>query len=74
DGELFEHLRELRKKLADNRRVPAYIIFNDASLREMAGRKPETKEEFLQIKGVGKKKCRQYAKTFLSAIATFRGG
>ncbi|MFP4028683.1 MAG: DNA helicase RecQ [Candidatus Brocadiia bacterium] len=74
DGELFEHLRELRKKLADNRRVPAYIIFNDASLREMAARKPETKEEFLQIKGVGKKKCRQYAKTFLSAIATFRGG
>ena len=73
DGELFEHLRELRKRLADRRGVPAYIVFNDVSLRQMAARKPSNREEFLEIKGVGKKKCARYAEDFLTAIDEFTG-
>src|SRR5438477_2804213 len=49
DQALFDRLRRLRKKLADNRRVPAYIIFSDVSLRQMARSYPVTKAEFARI-------------------------
>ena len=71
DTGLFEHLRGLRKRLADQRSVRAYMVFNDVSLRQMAARKPESREEFMEIKGVGEKKCARYAETFLSAIREY---
>jgi ATP-dependent DNA helicase RecQ len=69
--ELFEHLRKLRKSLADARRVRAYVVFGDATLREICRRLPRTPAEFRQIKGIGEHKCRQYAQAFVDAIREF---
>ena len=73
DEPLFEALRALRKEIADRKRIPAYAVFSDRALRGMASRKPATAQEFLQVKGVGQKKCAQYAETFLSAIRRHAG-
>ena len=54
DEGLFEVLRGLRKRLADNRGVPPYVIFGDVSLRQMARRYPRTEEAFLRIPGWGR--------------------
>jgi ATP-dependent DNA helicase RecQ len=69
DGDpLFERLRALRKRLADERGVPAYIIFNDRVLRTMADQRPATASELLAISGVGPRKLEQYGDLFLEAI------
>ena len=65
---LFEALRKLRKQIADTERLPAYIIFNDATLREMASEKPLTEEEMLTISGVGQLKFEKYGQAFLTII------
>jgi ATP-dependent DNA helicase RecQ len=69
DETLFERLRELRKKLADERDVPAYIIFSDVALRQMARNYPENEGEFTRISGVGEKKLREFGEAFLNEIA-----
>ncbi len=69
DEALFERLRELRKKLADERDVPAYIIFSDVSLRQMARNYPESENDFARISGVGEKKLREFGEIFLNEIA-----
>jgi len=66
--DLFEVLKDLRREIAARKRVPAYVVFSDASLRDMARQKPATPEAFLGVHGVGAVKCRQYAETFLAAI------
>jgi len=66
DEVLFERLRDLRRKLADERNVPAYVIFSDVSLREMARNYPTTATEFRRIPGVGEQKLKDFAETFLS--------
>jgi ATP-dependent DNA helicase RecQ len=71
DDQLFERLRELRKEIASRKNVPSFIIFGDESLRDMARRKPRTPEEFLEVHGVGEKKCRIYAPDFLAEIHDF---
>jgi ATP-dependent DNA helicase RecQ len=53
--------------------VPAFVIFSDASLREMAQRKPTTPEAFLGVPGVGQKKAREYAADFTRVIAEYGG-
>jgi ATP-dependent DNA helicase RecQ len=68
-GELFLKLKQLRKKLADAKRVPAYIVFNDATLVEMAKRKPRSLDELRGISGVGPKKLAQYGDQFLELIS-----
>ncbi len=73
DEPLFEALRALRKEIADRKRIPAYAVFSDRALRGMARLKPATPAEFLQVKGVGQKKCAQYADTFLTAIQQHSG-
>jgi len=65
---LFEKLRALRKRLADERSVPAYIVFSDKVLREMAARRPSTPEELLQVSGVGPAKLERYGDAFLEAL------
>ena len=67
--DLFEELRVLRKQLADERQVPAYVVFSDATLREMAQTRPETSSEFLALGGVGAKKLESYGEVFLAAIS-----
>ncbi len=69
DEGLFERLRELRKRLADEHDVPAYIVFSDVALRQMARNYPQTESEFTRISGVGEKKLREYGEVFLGEIA-----
>jgi ATP-dependent DNA helicase RecQ len=71
DEALFERLRLLRRQLADERDVPAYVIFSDVALREMARKYPTTAAEFGRIPGVGQQKLRDFEKTFTSAIADY---
>ena len=66
---LFETLREIRKHLAEESKVPPYVIFGDASLVEMCRDRPATNEEFLEITGVGQVKLERHGETFLEAIA-----
>jgi len=68
DEVLFERLRALRRQLADERGVPAYIIFSDVSLREMARSYPTTASEFRRIPGVGEQKLKNFAEPFLNEI------
>jgi ATP-dependent DNA helicase RecQ len=69
DEELFERLRQLRKKLADERNVPAYIVFSDVALRQMARFYPASDEQFTRISGVGEKKLQEFGAVFLAEIA-----
>ena len=69
DEPLFERLRALRKRLADEQRVPAYVVFSDATLAEMAARKPATEEALLEVSGVGQSKLQRYGDAFLEVIA-----
>lgn len=71
DEILFERLRTLRKKLADERRVPAYIIFGDNTLRAMARYYPETVTAMEGIPGLGEKKRAEFGETFATEIATY---
>ena len=68
DEVLFERLRALRRQLADERSVPAYIIFSDVSLREMARRYPANSTEFRSIPGVGEQKLKDFGEAFLLEI------
>ena len=68
-GELFERLRRLRKVIADQRNVPAYVVFSDATLLEIAARKPRTAPELLEISGVGPKKLATYGAEFLALLS-----
>ena len=71
DEILFERLRTLRKQLADERRVPAYIIFGDTTLRAMARYYPTRLEEMERIPGMGEKKRAEFGTTFAAAIADY---
>lgn len=68
---LFEALRSLRKTLADQQGVPPYVVFSDASLKQMAERQPLTSTAFLDISGVGSRKLAQYGAAFTAAIRAF---
>jgi len=68
DEALFQRLRELRRKLASERGVPPYLIFNDRTLAEMSAKKPRTIEELLDVKGVGDKKAADLGEAFLAEI------
>src|SRR5206468_11381137 len=68
DEALFERLRSLRRKLADQRNVPAYVVFSDVSLREMARSYPTNSTEFRRIPGVGEQKLKDFGEAFLSEI------
>ncbi|HTX69986.1 MAG TPA: DNA helicase RecQ [Thermoleophilia bacterium] len=74
DEELYEELRRLRKRLADEQNVPAYVIFSDATLAEMAARRPTTSHELLAVNGVGQTKLERYGDAFLAAIAERASG
>ena len=70
DAELFERLRALRLRLAQEAAVPPYVIFHDATLAAMAAARPATEEELLALPGVGEKKLATYGKAFLEEIAS----
>ncbi|MFH1847076.1 MAG: DNA helicase RecQ [Candidatus Omnitrophota bacterium] len=68
DQELFQELREKRASLAREKGVPAYIIFSDKTLRDIAARKPETVEAFADMYGVGENKLKSYADIFIQIV------
>ncbi len=74
DEALFEELRALRKQLADEQNVPAYVVFSDATLAEMAARRPGTSAELLEVNGVGQTKLERYGDAFLAVIAEQASG
>jgi ATP-dependent DNA helicase RecQ len=65
---LFEDLKAVRRELADKKGVPAYIVFNDATLIAMAATKPQTEAELLAVSGVGPAKLEQYGEAFLEVL------
>jgi ATP-dependent DNA helicase RecQ len=71
DPGLFETLRTLRRQLAEERSVPAYVLFNDASLREMARVRPGSPDALLGIRGVGERKLADLGQRFLEVIVTY---
>jgi len=72
DNELFERLRQLRKRIADERNVPPYVIFHDRTLQEMAKKLPATWEDLQLIFGMGETKLKQYGPRFLKEIIAFK--
>lgn len=69
---LFDRLQKLRKQLADEQAVPPYVIFANASLRQMAQQQPQTLRQFAQISGVGSRKLEQYGMTFINEVCAYR--
>jgi len=74
DVGLYAALKTLRQSLAAEEKVPAYVIFTNASLADMAIRVPRTKAEMLEVSGVGKKKLERYGDLFLAAIDEYLRG
>jgi ATP-dependent DNA helicase RecQ len=70
DIELFEHLKQLRKMIASREEVPAFVVFGDATLVEIARKKPTNRDQFLQISGVGVTKLEKYSQEFLAVVAS----
>jgi ATP-dependent DNA helicase RecQ len=71
DSGLFETLRTLRRQLAEERRVPAYVLFSDATLREMARVRPGSVDALLSIRGVGERKLADLGQRFLEVISNY---
>ncbi|MDD6697561.1 MAG: DNA helicase RecQ [Veillonellaceae bacterium] len=72
DTGLFQHLRALRKSIAQEESIPPYMIFSDKTLRSMCDVLPRDEEEFLEVSGVGQRKLEKYGKAFLQCIAEHR--
>lgn len=65
DRDLFEELRLVRREIADERRVPAFVIFSDAALRDIARHRPSSLDSMGQIYGIGVKKLNDFGDVFL---------
>lgn len=71
DRGLFEHLRVLRRQQAEKLAMPAYIIFGDGALRDMARRRPTTSDAFSLVRGVGQRKLQDFGDLFCEAISDY---
>ena len=71
DTNLFEILREIRRKIAEKQNVPPFVVFSDATLRQMCIYFPTTVENMLSISGVGMNKTQKYGSLFISAISKY---
>ena len=72
NDKLFSELRVLRNQLAMEARVPAYIVFADAALRDMCRKMPVNRDEFLNVSGVGEAKAEKYSKQFTELIQRYK--
>ena len=68
DNDLWEALRDCRRRLADENNVPPYVIFHDAALLEMAASKPQNESDFLAVSGVGQAKLKRYGSDFMEVV------
>jgi ATP-dependent DNA helicase RecQ len=73
DRELFDTLRQLRREVAAERGVPAYIVFGDATLREMSRQRPSTLSGMLEVRGIGQQKLADFGQQFLDCIVSYCG-
>ena len=71
DNDLFSILRSIRAYLANEEGVPPYLVFGDSTLKELSTRMPKTKEQFLDISGVGEKKALKYGDIFTQKIKEY---
>jgi ATP-dependent DNA helicase RecQ len=71
DRELFDALRQLRREEATQRSVPAYIVFGDATLRDMARLRPTSLEQLIEVRGVGQKKLADFGQKFVDCITSY---
>ena len=71
DRGLFEHLRTVRRELAQERSVPAFVIFGDATLREMARRRPGSRDALRRVRGVGDRKLADFGERFTTEITGY---
>lgn len=71
DDPLFEHLRAVRKELAEKEGVPPFVVFSDKTLKDMCDKKPTDEEMFLSVSGVGQNKLERYGSIFLREIKEF---
>lgn len=71
ENELFTILKELRMDISREEKIPPYMIFGDATLKELSNRMPITKEQFLDISGVGNSKLNKYGEKFMSKIKEY---
>ena len=71
DERLYELLRALRYEIATEEQVPAYIVFSNSTLRDMAAKKPKNSSEFLDVSGVGHLKAEKYSERFIKAILDY---
>lgn len=70
--ELFQMIRQIRNRLAQQEKVPPYLIFADKTLIDMCGKMPSNKEEMLNVSGVGEAKFKKYGDIFLDVIQTYK--
>jgi len=68
---LFEELRDVRRRIAEMEKVPPFVIFSDAAIKDMCAKQPKTNEEFLQVSGVGEHKLKKYGLEFIQSIRAF---
>ncbi len=68
---LFEHLRQLRKQISDEEQIPAYVVFSDATLKEMVTKLPVTQTQLQSVSGVGQEKLQRYGEIFTQSIRKF---
>ena len=71
---LFQALRKLRTKIAEEKHVPPYVVLTDAALRDMSAKRPHSREDMLLVSGVGEAKMKAYGERFLQEIAKFEKG
>ena len=72
DDGLYAALSALRYEIAQRESVPAFVVFSNATLRDMAARQPQTEAEFLQVNGVVSRKAQRYGKAFIDCIRAWR--
>lgn len=71
DEELFNYLKSVRSQLAQKQQVPAFMIFSDTTLIDMADKKPTTEADFLEVHGVGQHKLKKYGELFIQALIKY---
>nr|WP_312578388.1 DNA helicase RecQ [Sedimentibacter sp.] len=71
EKDLFEQLRKLRKEIADSLKVPPFVVFSDATLRDMCVKYPLNKDEILKVSGVGEHKAEKYGNKFIGVIKNY---